>query len=371
MTGKHTDDLNAIQGRKDEHLNITLKHPSNSLETSWLEHITLIHHAFPPINFQEIETSTTFLGRSIAAPLILGALTGGTPEGQKINEQIANMAEQFQIPMMLGSQRIALEHPQTTKSFSIARKKAPTALLIANIGIAQLSTIQTVEALENLVQMIEADAIAIHLNPLQEVIQPKGDTDFKTYLPALLAVRDLARQLHIPLIVKETGAGLSREVVQLLIDNEISIIDVAGRGGTSFSMIEHYRATQIQDTIRSTAGETFRNWGVPTAASILEARSISPPSIHIIGSGGIRTGLDVGKVLALGADLSGIAKPLLDHYTNKPSTLQTYIETIIYELRAAMFLTGKKTLADLQQSQYVIQSPLKDWLVQRNISIKK
>jgi isopentenyl-diphosphate delta-isomerase len=362
---KPSEELSAIQLRKDDHLNITLQHPSHSLETSWLEHITLIHNAFPPINFKEIETSTTFLGRSIAAPLILGALTGGTPKGQEINEQIATLAEQFQIPMMLGSQRIALEHPQTIETFSIARKKAPTALLIANIGIAQLTTLQTVEDLEKLVQVIEADAIAVHLNPLQEVIQPRGDTDFKNYLPALLAVRDLARQLHIPLIVKETGAGLSREVVQMLIDHGISILDVAGRGGTSFSMIEHYRATQMQDIVRSTAGETFRNWGVPTAASIIEARSISPPSMQIIGSGGIRTGLDIAKALTIGADLCAIAKPLLDH----GSTLQTYIETIIYELKVAMFLTGQKTPLDLRQNSFIVQSPLKDWLEQRNIPI--
>ena len=371
MSGKYTDDLKAILQRKDDHLNITLQHPSTSRKTSWLEHITLIHQAFPQFNVQDIDTSTTFLGRAITAPVILGALTGGTSKGKEINGQIATIAEQFQLPMMLGSQRIALEHPQTAKTFSIARKKAPTTLIIANIGIAQLSALHSIENLERLVQMVEADAMAIHLNALQETIQPGGDTHFDKSLQTLLAIRDLSRQLHLPLIVKETGAGLSREVVQLLTKHQISIIDVAGRGGTSFSMIEHFRAKQMHDTVRSSAGETFRDWGVPTAASIIEARSICPPSVQIIGSGGIRTGLDIAKVLAIGADLSAIAKPLLEHCAQGHHTLQTYIETIIYELQVAMFLTGRKTLQDLPQSQYIIQSPLKDWLIQRHIPIPK
>ncbi|MHA1728050.1 MAG: type 2 isopentenyl-diphosphate Delta-isomerase [Promethearchaeota archaeon] len=368
--------LKEISERKDDHLKIALKEKTESTVTTWLECVKFIHSALPEMNIENIDTSIEFLGKKLFAPLIISGITGGTEKGKEINKNLAQAAQKYGIGMMVGSQRIALNNPKTTGTFSIVRKYAPDIPIIANIGISQIvkSTDKNYNSFENIIKMIDADALAIHLNPLQEIIQPEGETNFEQGLKKIAELKD---NLEIPILVKETGSGISREIAKELINIGIKIISVSGVGGTSWAAVESYRKKiQIQEksNLKSDLAELFWNWGIPTAASIIETKSACSKSdnIKIIGSGGIRTGLDIAKCIAIGADLAGLAKPFLNAAAvNEPSYLNNLMEKLMNELKVTMFLTGNRTIQDLKETSVVIMPQLKFWLEERDIYFKK
>lgn len=348
--------------RKDDHIKISIDENIVSRNTTWLEYVIFIHNSLPEVNFKDIDISMEFLGKQINAPIIIGSLTGGTKLGLEINKRLAEAAEQFQIPLMVGSQRIQLEYPDTSKNFTSIRKSAPSIPIIANLGISQIIQMENFNSIEKIIHSVEADAIAIHLNPLQEIIQPEGETNFSNAKEKISQLKDY---LKIPLIIKETGAGLSKNVSNSLIDMGIKYLDVSGLGGTSFAAIEYSRAKKKNNLLTSSIGNTFLDWGIPSAASIIETRAVATNSTIIIGSGGIRNGLEIAKSIAIGADISAIAQPFLKCALNNSKEVESYIKTLISELKSSMFLTGCKKIRDLKKTEYVILPPLSNWLEKR------
>ncbi|MHA1615912.1 MAG: type 2 isopentenyl-diphosphate Delta-isomerase [Candidatus Njordarchaeales archaeon] len=356
-----------IINRKDEHIYLTLNTDVAHKETTWFECIKLIHKALPELSLENIQLKTVFLGKTFSYPFLIEGMTGGTELGANINRNLAEAAEELNIPMMVGSQRVALKNPEVEWTFKIARKTAPDIFLIANIGAPQLPEL-SINDLEKIVSMIEANALAIHLNPLQEVIQPEGDTNYRGVLEK---ISEIADYFDIPLIVKETGSGISKEVARSLSNTGIKAIDVAGVGGTSWAAVEYYRARKSRDDLRTRLGEIFWSWGIPTAASIIEARNGASADLEIIASGGIRSGLDIAKALAIGANFSGAAKPLLEPAMKSADDVKKVIEEMMYELRIAMFLCGAKTINDLKNIEFVILPPLRYWIIDRGLEIKR
>jgi isopentenyl-diphosphate delta-isomerase len=364
-------DLNKIPitNRKDEHILLASQERVESNETTWLEHVTFVHNTLPELNLDDITFSGEFLGKSISAPLFVGAMTGGTELTKKINVSLAKAAQKYKIPMMVGSQRVILRHPETKSSFSAVREAAPDVPVIGNIGIAQIATSENLDYVQEIIDNIDADALAIHLNVIQEVIQPEGD---KIFAGALENIEKLKNQIEVPIIIKETGCGISKEIAQQLFDIGINIIDVSGIGGTSWVAVEYYRAKKYGEDIKKELGKMFWDWGIPTAASILEVRSAvnKPSSIHIIGSGGIRSGIDIAKALRLGADFTAMARPLLMVALEGQASIEKFIEQTLRELRITMLLTGSKNIEELKSAPVVISSSLKEWIEQRKIEFK-
>ena len=348
--------------RKDDHIKVSMNEDINSRSSTWLEYVRFVHNSLPEINLKDINISMKFLGKQIKAPLIIGSLTGGTNLGLEINRKLAEAAEKYQIPLMVGSQRIQLEHLETSKSFSVVRKSAPSIPIIANLGISQLIQMENFNSIEKIINSIEANAIAIHLNPLQEIIQPEGETNFSNAMEKISLLNDY---LKIPLIIKETGAGLSKNVSNNLIKAGIKYFDVSGLGGTSFAAVEYSRAKKQNNKMKSIIGNTFLDWGIPTAASIIETKAVANDSTIIIGSGGIRNGLEIAKSIAIGANISAIAQPFLKRAYNNSKEVESYIETLISELKSSMFLTGCNKIEDLKKAEYLILPPLSTWLEKR------
>ena len=354
-----------IINRKNEHIYIVLNSDTDHKITTWLECIKFVHQALPESSLDEIDLRTNFLGKTFSFPFLIEGMTGGTELGANINRNLAEAAEELNIPMMVGSQRVALKNPDTEWTFRIARETARDIFLIANIGAPQLPEL-SIKDIEKIISMIEADALAIHLNPLQEVIQPEGDINYKGIVPK---IKEIADHFGIPVIVKETGNGISKETASLLAKTNIKAIDVAGAGGTSWAAVEYYRARKSKDTLRSRLGKIFWSWGIPTAASIIEARNGVGSGIQIIASGGIRSGIDIAKAIAIGADFAGAAKPLLKPAMESADNVKKVIEELMYELRITMFLVGAKTIKDLKSVDFVILPPLKYWIEDRDLKI--
>jgi len=333
-----------ISTRKAEHLDICLSNEVGFREkTTGFERLHLVHNALPELNFEEINTSTTFLGKSLELPLMISGITGGFRGAEAINAQLATVCEARKVALGLGSQRQMLEDSRHVRSFSIVREKAPSIPIVGNIGAAQVAKSLPLDALRRLIDAVGADALAIHLNPLQEVIQPEGDRDYRGVLQG---IERLVKSLEVPVIVKETGAGISREVAQRLFEVGVRYIDVAGAGGTSWAGVESYR------TPNRHLAEKFWDWGIPTAYSILEIRQI--PDLHIIASGGIQGGIDMAKALALGAELTGAARPLLKALMEQGEEgLVRLLDEWHLELRTAMFLTGSPNLQALRKVRVV------------------
>lgn len=347
--------------RKLEHIDIVLTHDVEGPGTTWLEHVHLIHRAIPEINFEDVELSMDFLGKKLRAPIIITGMTGGHRDVAHINKSLAETVEEFGIAMGVGSQRAAIEDPSRIESFSIARKVAPNAVLIANLGAPQLVKGYGISEVRKAIEMIDADAIAIHLNPAQEVIQPEGEPMYRGVLKSL---EHIASVLDKPIIVKETGCGLSMEVIEDLRRIGIKIIDVSGYGGTNWVLVEKYRAQRKGEDLKALVADDLSMWGIPTAASIIEAR-YAAPDFTIIGSGGIRSAVDAAKALALGADLVGIAKPALETYYS--GKLKTYFKSLIHGIKAVLFLTGSRNIAELRQKPLVITGVLREWMIERRI----
>lgn len=354
---KSTDsrsELETIKNRKKEGIDIPLKKGAQARTTStYLEFVRLVHNALPEIDYTDIETSCIFMDRRFSAPLIIDSMTGGTPEARKINERLGKLAQEYDIPMGLGSQRAGLKSEELASTYSVARKNAPHAFLIANIGGAQLSKGLTVSEVEKIVEMIRADALVIHLNPLQELIQPEGEP---RYSGVLEQIAKLVMHLNLPVMVKEVGAGISREVASRLEMAGVSAINIAGSGGTSWAGVEKIRADAARNRIKIHLGELFWDWGIPTAISLIEAkRAVKTP---IIASGGLRNGLEVAKCIALGADMCAMAYPFLLAAAQSLDNLFEYMNLLLAELKSTMFLLGSKNIEMLKSSRYILTGAL-------------
>ena len=330
--------MNQIENRKDQHVRISLEKNVSSHHNYW-DDIKLIHNALPEINKDEIDLSIKLFGKKLGAPLIISAMTGGYTKAKKINENLAIAAEKYQIGMGVGSQRAALEKTSLKDTYAIV-KDYDIPIRFANIGASQLvlwGHKKTLENAKKMIDMIDAHVFVVCLNFLQEIVQPEGEANAKG---CYNAIKKLAEDLDIPLVVKESGAGISYEVAERLSKIKIAGIDVGGAGGTSFSAIEYYRAKLISDELNARSAKTFWNWGVPTPTSILEVGKATNWKIPIIATGGIRNGLDVAKALALGAKSAGIAHALLKPATKDKKSTISEIDSIIKEIYVAMFLVG-------------------------------
>ncbi len=354
------------QKRKTDHIRISLDENVQARRaTTGFEDVHFVHKALPEINRDGIDLSTIVFDHEFAAPLIVGAITGGTNEATKINAVIAQTVEELGIGMGVGSQRAAMEDSKLEKTFAIVRKKAPNAFLIANIGAVQLAYGYGMKELRKAVEMIDADAVAIHLNPLQEAVQPEGQTNFKGILKA---IDEIAHELDKPVIVKETGAGVAAEEAKKLESAGVKGIDVSGVGGTSFAAVEHYRWTQKGKDSRHNLGDVFWDWGIPTAASIVEVSQTV--SIDVIGSGGIRNGVDAGKAIALGSSLASFSQPALKAAVKGLKETSDAISLMIEELRNAMFLVGAESVDKLRKTPVVLTGAIAEWLRLRGFDIE-
>jgi len=350
-----------IEGRKNDHLEICLRENVQARRvTTGFEDVHLVHKALPEINQKEIDLSTKVFNHKFAAPLIVEAMTGGTPKATKINAAIARAVQELGLGMGVGSQRAALETPNMEISFSIARKEAPDAFLIANIGAPQLAKGYGVKEAEKAVKMLDADALAIHLNPLQEAIQPEGET---SYAGVVKTIEKIINTLDVPVIVKETGCGIAAEEAKTLEAIGVAAIDVAGAGGTSWAAVEYHRAKEQRDEFRQRLGETFWDWGIPTATSLIE--TTQQVRIPVIASGGMRSGVDAGKALALGASLVGMAHPILDPALHGAENVKKKLQLILEELRNTMFLVGTSSVPKIKKAPIVVTGKTADWLTTR------
>ena len=321
--------------RKAEHIALALDQKVQS-DHRYFDDYTFEHIALPEIDHDEIDISTSFLGKNIQSPILISCMTGGTASARAINEHLALAAEKKGVVLGVGSQRKAIEDPTQVETFQI-RALAPSIPILANLGAVQLNYGFGLAECERAVQMVEADALVFHLNPLQEVIQPEGQTNFKGLLQKM---GHIAKQLSVPVIVKEIGCGISESVAKKIADQGISIIDTAGVGGTSWARIEAARANDAE------VGELFAHWGISTPASIQAVKKVK--GVTVIGSGGVKSGLDVAKAIALGADLVGLAAPFLQPALESAAAVEQQIHEINRALKIAMFCVGAASIQDLQ-----------------------
>ncbi len=358
--------MDEIKFRKIEHIDICLNEYVESRVSPGFSNIHFVHFSLPEVNYAEVSLKTHFLGKQLKAPLIITSMTGGHPETYEINKVLAEVAEKLGLGLGVGSQRAALENPKLEYTFSVVKEYAPTVLKIANIGFVQAKR-YSIDKILKAIEMIDANALAIHLNPLQECVQIEGDRDFKGILKRIAKI---SKELPVPVIVKETGAGISYEVAkEIAEETEVRAIDISGLGGTSWSAVEMYRARRRGNRFRENIAKTFWDWGIPTTVSIVEVRFAST-RFEIIGSGGIRSGIDAAKALALGANVAGIALPALKATVRGPKKLEELLKVFIEEIRVAMVLTGSRNVEELRKAKIVITGKTREWLEQRGISIK-
>jgi isopentenyl-diphosphate delta-isomerase len=344
-----------ISTRKADHLDLCATGDVAFKSTSTLfECVRLVHDSLPEISLDELDTSVKVLGKKLKAPILIAGMTGGHERAERINRELAAIAEERGYAFGLGSQRAMLKKPETKASY-VVRDVAPNALVLGNIGGVQAVQMET-NAVRDLAEAVGADALCLHLNPAQEVVQPGGDRDFRGVLETLTR---LTRDLPIPVIAKETGCGLSGSVGRRLAAAGVRHVDVSGAGGTSWVAVEAERAQGNQRAI----GDRYREWGVPTAASVaLVAKS---GFRTIFATGGIMNGLDVAKAIALGASAAGMARPALQAFERggREGAIQ-FFEQTEQELRTAMLLTGSRTLADLARAPRIVVGELSEWIRQ-------
>ncbi|HZR79778.1 MAG TPA: type 2 isopentenyl-diphosphate Delta-isomerase [Candidatus Binatia bacterium] len=342
--------LDEVAARKQSHLELCLREDVEAeSKTTLFEQVELVHDAVPDLALDEIDCSTRWLGKRLAAPLVITSMTGGTEEAFAVNRDLARIAEECGIAFGVGSQRAMQRRPDSEWTFRV-REFAPTTVLLANIGLAQAREMAARD-FRPLVDALAADALCVHLNVAQEVVQPEGDRDFRG---GTAAFRRLARELPVPVIAKETGCGISRSVAERLKRAGVKHLDVSGAGGTSWVRIEALRASAAADL-----GALYRDWGIPTAASLLQVRGLG---LTVVASGGIRNGLDVAKAIALGASLAGVALPVYQAYRRGGSDgAREVVKSLVAGLRTAMLLTGSGALADLRRAPAVLGPALARW----------
>jgi len=330
-----------IDQRKADHIKINLEKDVRSALTTGLENYRFTHEALPELNLEQVDTGLSLFGKQLAAPVLISSMTGGTADAETLNLRLAEAAQEMKLAMGVGSQRAAIENLDQAKTFQV-RRVAPDILLFANLGAVQLNYGYGIEQCRLAVDMIQADALILHLNPLQEAVQDAGDTNF-----AGLAgkIEEICRKVEVPVIAKEVGWGISQRTAKLLTDCGVSAIDVAGAGGTSWSQVEMYRAP---DEFTRELAATFVGWGLPTAESILNVKKAAP-EMTVFASGGIRDGLDIAKCIALGATLGGMAGQFLKAAAISTKSAMQMMKLTKRQIEVTMFATGAGTLKELQE----------------------
>jgi isopentenyl-diphosphate delta-isomerase len=347
-----------LSHRKAEHVKLVLDKPVETRYRYWND-IELIHHSLPDFDFEEVDPRVTLLGRPLAAPLVITGMTGGFPDATAINSHLARAAAELGLAMGVGSERAAIQRGQFPTSYSCVADH-PVPLKLANIGAPQLipqadgATPLGLAEARSAMELIGAHALAIHLNYLQEMVQPEGDRRARGCLDR---IGELAREF--PVLVKETGAGLSARVAEPLCRIGVRAFDVSGTGGTSFAAVEHYRALEKGADREARVGRTFWNWGIPSPVSVLE---VVPLGCPVIASGGIRSGLDIARAIAMGATAAGVAGGVLRAAATSYEATLSELSQWIHELKVAMFLTGARTVAELQRTPYVVLGETRSWI---------
>ncbi|MFN8672070.1 MAG: type 2 isopentenyl-diphosphate Delta-isomerase [Candidatus Sericytochromatia bacterium] len=338
-----------IINRKKDHIDICLnKEVSFNNFSTGFDNLHLNHEALPEIDFDEIDLSIELFGKKLNAPIFVSSMTGGLEQGKKINTNLAKACQKLNLPMGLGSQRITLEVPESLDSFKI-RDVAPDITLFANIGAVQLNYGVTEKEINFIIESVVANALFFHLNPLQEAIQPEGDKNFSELINK---IEHISKNIKYPVFIKETGCGISKKLANKLGDMSITGIDVAGGGGTSWALIESYRAKY---PLQAKIGETFRNWGISTVQSLINLKNTKKDKI-VFASGGIKTGIDICKAIALGADSVGLALPLLQPAMESEKAVEEKLLQLIEELKIAMFCLGIKNISELKNNWSIFES---------------
>jgi isopentenyl-diphosphate delta-isomerase len=341
---QHTVEGQLLESRKADHIRINLDEDVASRITTGLERYRFMHEALPEIDAATIDTTLTLFGKQLGAPVLISSMTGGTPQARLINRNLAEAAQAAGVPMGVGSTRAAVVRPELADTFRV-RDVAPDILLMANIGAVQFNYGFTVDQCRAALDLLEANGLILHLNPLQEVLQPEGDVNWAGLLGKIEQVTRALAKDGIPVVAKEVGWGISPRAARDLANAGVAAIDVAGAGGTSWSQVEMFRAhTNVQRRIAS----AFVDWGIPTAESIGHVRAAAP-GMPIFASGGLTTGVDGAKCIALGATLFGMARPFLRAATESTQAVADELAVVTGQLRAAMLCVGAPNLSALQQ----------------------
>ena len=335
-----------IDQRQADHIKINLEQDVRSALTTGLENYRFIHEALPELDLNRLDTTVSLFRKLLAAPILISSMTGGTAEAETINLRLAEAAQEMNIAMGVGSQRAAIEHPEQARTFQV-RRVAPDILLFANLGAVQLNYGYTIDHCRRAVDMIQADALILHLNPLQEAVQDAGDTNFDGLAKR---IEEVCKQIEVPVIAKEVGWGISERTAKLLSDCGVSAIDVAGAGGTSWSQVEMHRAP---DEFTRQLAATFVGWGIPTADSILNVKKATP-DMTIFASGGIKDGLDIAKCIALGATLGGMAGQFLKAAAISTEQAVDMMKLTKRQIEVTMFASGAGTLKELTKDRLVV-----------------
>jgi len=344
-----------IESRKEDHVKICLEKDVDSKKNYW-DDIEFYHHSAPEIDFEDIDLKANFLDKSLDAPIMIAGMTGGYDKAEDFNERLAAAAEKMGLGFGVGSQRAALENDELRKSYETVSRYSPP-IVLGNIGAPQLIRQKRSEPIslagaKDLLEMVKGDYLAVHFNYLQEAVQPEGDLKARGVIKSLKKLSS-----EVPTIAKETGAGVSTQTALTFQNAGVKAIDVGGKGGTSFSAVEHYRNREEK---MKKVSKNLWNWGIPTPVSILECReSVSLP---LIATGGIRNGIQVAKALALGSDIVGIAGGVLRAINDDERTVEEYLERVILELKTAMFLLGCENIDELLDVKKIFTKDLKDWL---------
>ncbi len=355
-----------IERRKEEHLKLASGEGVETATAAGWDDVHLVHDALPAVDADAVDLSVELLGARLRLPLVITGMTGGHAAARDVNRILASAAERHGVAFGVGSQRAALRDPSLVPTYAVAREAAPNAFVIANIGISQLldqpgEPALTPEEIARVVAMVGADALAVHLNYLEEIVQPEGQTRARGAAEALAA---LAGTAGVPIVVKETGAGISRPTALRLASLGVRAIDVGGVGGTSFAAIEARRARERGDARRALLGERLTEWGLPTAVAVVAAAAAGLP---IVATGGVRKGTDAAAALALGATAVGVGRPLLQAALRGGGDVDEWIEQFALELRAATFLAGVARAADLRSVPRVVLGTTRGWLEQLSI----
>ena len=352
-----------IERRKADHLRLSAAGDVDALVGAGWDDVVLVHEALPEVDFGDIDLSVTFLGKQLRAPLLIAGMTGGHRTAHAVNATLARAAQRHGLAMGVGSQRAALKRADLAYTYTVVREEAPTAFIIGNIGAPQLiaqgeTASLTDEEISAAIRMVKADALAVHLNFLQESVQPEGE---RRAAGCAAAIAHVVESVGVPVVAKETGAGLARSTAMTLKNLGVRALDVGGVGGTSFAAIEGLRAEAQGARGNQRLGDVFRDWGIPTSVSVIGARAASLP---LIATGGIRTGLDAAKALALGATLVGVARPLLQAALEGDGAVDGWIAQFLDELRTALFLSGSRDLGSLRNKPRVILGSTRAWIEQ-------